>query len=88
LVFSDCCDVIAGNRGRIKRIVAKNAKIEAVVMIQSIHGAKPHKSFAVLKNRPDNAFGQSFVAGEVFKAGGIRLFVYFCNILLLSKSKL
>jgi len=68
-IFCDCSDKIAGNGSGVERIVAKDAKVVAVVAVQAIHGAEPQKAFAVLVDRANQTLGKTIADGDMFKAG-------------------
>jgi hypothetical protein len=60
-------DVICGNGGWIKRIVAEGGKAVAVVTIQTIRRANPQKTLAVLEKRGDMALEKPLFVGNAFK---------------------
>ncbi len=66
-------DFLPGNRGGVIRIVPENSKVIAVITVESILGAKPHKSLVILQDGVHQTLGKAVVDGEPLEVISILL---------------
>jgi hypothetical protein len=73
LIFIYTSYIVVTNTGTIAGVVAVNHHLVPVVPVQTIPGADPDKTPAVLENRFDRAVGKPLLAGNMGKSQRWRL---------------
>ena len=67
MVFTDRGHIVMTDAIGIIRIISKDAKLKSIILVESVLGAKPHKSFAVLKDTHHCICHQPVLRGDMCK---------------------
>jgi hypothetical protein len=72
MILADGIYIIMSQRMTVPGIIAEYPEMIAVVAIQAIVGAKPHKAMVILVDTPDGIVRKTVFDAQAFNPGSLR----------------